>query len=83
MRSNQQKKTKFEIQEVYAEQEVPFVPRHEMKPARNTVYGVPFLDQQALRDRAQKAHPALKNSHDAEAVKRVAPNQRPQQFINI
>ena len=31
---------------VYSEQEVPLLQRNEMRPARNTVYGVPFLDQQ-------------------------------------
>lgn len=31
---------------MYSEQEVPLISRQDMKPARNTVYGVPFLDQQ-------------------------------------
>jgi hypothetical protein len=31
---------------VYSEQEVPLVvQKTDMRPARNTVYGVPFLDQ--------------------------------------
>jgi hypothetical protein len=54
-KSNQPKQSsKFQIteQNVYSEQEMPLVlSRHlvhvtDVKPARNTVYGVPFLDQQ-------------------------------------
>lgn len=39
--------TKFQVHEqknVYAEQDMPILQKMEVYPARNTVYGVPFLD---------------------------------------
>jgi hypothetical protein len=34
----------MEQNNVYAEQDMPILQKIEMYPARNTVYGVPFLD---------------------------------------